>query len=82
MFALADSRFVLIMAPPGILGVDYMFSGLLASELGVATPRHGKGYNVVACDGHVDLVERSVLFDPSKSGQHWNNDHEPHPELW
>ncbi len=48
----------------------------------ILTPRHGKGYNVVACDGHVILVERAEWIDPRKTSRNWNNDHEPHPETW
>ena len=46
------------------------------------TARHGQSYNVLSCDWHVELVSRVVLLDPKKSGQNWNNDHQPHPETW
>jgi len=48
----------------------------------IKTPRHGKGYNVLFCDGHVELVPRQILFDPRKSAEIWNNDHLPHQETW
>jgi prepilin-type N-terminal cleavage/methylation domain-containing protein len=45
-------------------------------------PRHGPGYNVVACDAHVILVKRADWLDPRVTARNWNNDHEPHPETW
>jgi prepilin-type processing-associated H-X9-DG protein len=48
----------------------------------VRTPRHGKGYNVACCDGHVVLVRRVNWLDPSKTALNWNNDNNPHPETW
>ena len=44
--------------------------------------RHGKGFNVLFCDGHVALVNRRDFLDPGKTAQNWNRDHEPHPETW
>jgi prepilin-type N-terminal cleavage/methylation domain-containing protein/prepilin-type processing-associated H-X9-DG protein len=85
MYAITDSRIYLDFAIPSRwAGVDYMLPGLPpdSSTGEMKTPRHGEGYNVVACDGHVVLVERRVLFDPRKSWQNWNNDHEPHQEFW
>jgi prepilin-type processing-associated H-X9-DG protein len=86
MYAVTDSRIYLNLAiPAGWAGLDFMVCGLPAGDNNpqeIRAARHGKGYNVVACDGHVVLVERGVLFDPRKSWQNWNNDHEPHPEFW
>jgi prepilin-type processing-associated H-X9-DG protein len=86
MFAISDSR--LWHALPESLGIwggdDFMVCSLspnfFTSE--IKTPRHGKGYNVLACDGHVVFIERGVLLDPKKSSLNWNNDRQPHPETW
>jgi prepilin-type N-terminal cleavage/methylation domain-containing protein/prepilin-type processing-associated H-X9-DG protein len=45
--------------------------------------RHGKNYNFVCCDGHVEPVNPKWLFTPAPdSAIRWNNDHQPHPETW
>jgi prepilin-type N-terminal cleavage/methylation domain-containing protein/prepilin-type processing-associated H-X9-DG protein len=43
--------------------------------------RHGKNYNVVYCDGHVEGIPPSILFS-TNSASKWNNDHQQHPETW
>lgn len=45
-------------------------------------PRHGRNYNFVACDGHVEGMRPSVLFSPAANAARLNNDHQPHPETW
>jgi type II secretory pathway pseudopilin PulG len=45
-------------------------------------PRHGKNYNQLCCDGHVEAIKPLVLFDPAQTGVRWNIDHQGHPELW
>jgi prepilin-type N-terminal cleavage/methylation domain-containing protein/prepilin-type processing-associated H-X9-DG protein len=44
--------------------------------------RHGKNYNQLFCDGHVSALSPWVLFNPTNTASMWNNDHQPHPELW
>jgi prepilin-type N-terminal cleavage/methylation domain-containing protein/prepilin-type processing-associated H-X9-DG protein len=44
--------------------------------------RHGKNYNQLFCDGHVVAMNPRILFNPTNSASLWNNDHQPHPELW
>jgi len=44
--------------------------------------RHGKNYNQLFCDGHVQAMDPWVLFNPTNSAVMWNYDHEPHPEMW
>ena len=44
--------------------------------------RHGKNYNQLCCDGHVEAIKPLVLFDPTQTAVRWNIDHQPHPELW
>jgi prepilin-type processing-associated H-X9-DG protein len=45
-------------------------------------PRHGNNYNLVCCDGHVEGLRPSLLFSPLANAVRWNNDHQPHPEIW
>ncbi len=45
-------------------------------------PRHGKNYNQLFCDGHVASMNPWVLFNPTNTAAMWNNDHQPHRELW
>src|SRR2546422_11414283 len=87
MFAIADSRIWHDYANEQWynrwVGVDEMQSGYLnyyPEEM--RTPRHGKGYNVVSCDGHVVFLPRELIFSLTKSAQKFNNDHQPHVELW
>jgi prepilin-type processing-associated H-X9-DG protein len=86
MFAIADSRVFFRVNPQNPdqrVAIDYMESGMLTGVSNeVTTPRHGTGYNILYCDGHVALVKRLVFLDPSKSAVNWNNDHEPHAETW
>ena len=78
-----------IVSPPGY-GCDFMVPValqfvLLGSgwPLPVALPqRHGKKYNQLMCDGRVIAVERVKWHNPTNSAIYWNNDHQPHPELW
>jgi prepilin-type processing-associated H-X9-DG protein len=83
MFAISDSRVGRPDASGSFSGADFMVFGLpQRPQDEIKTPRHANRYNVLACDGHVVVVARNVLLDPRKSGQNWNNDHQPHPELW
>ena len=63
-------------------GWDWMQYGLKVGIEELQSPRHGKGYNVVFCDGHVSLTSRLHFIDPRKTARNWNNDNEPHPETW
>jgi prepilin-type N-terminal cleavage/methylation domain-containing protein/prepilin-type processing-associated H-X9-DG protein len=84
MFAIADSRLVLGAGVwKGVSSLTWMFCGAvdgMSDE--IKTPRHGKGYNVVSCDGHVEFLPRVIFLDPRRCSQRWNNDHEPHPDTW
>jgi prepilin-type N-terminal cleavage/methylation domain-containing protein/prepilin-type processing-associated H-X9-DG protein len=44
--------------------------------------RHGKDYNVLFCDGHVQGMAPVLLFNQTNTGQMWNKDNLPHPETW
>jgi prepilin-type processing-associated H-X9-DG protein len=82
MFAIADSR---VWKSPAVWvwqGMDLMQYGLFIAVPELESPRHGKGYNVLFCDGHVSLIKRLDFVDPRKTARNWNNDNEPHPETW
>jgi len=51
-------------------------------ELAESNPPHGKGYNMLFCDGHVVSVKRIDYLFPPRTARHWNRDHQPHEELW
>jgi prepilin-type N-terminal cleavage/methylation domain-containing protein/prepilin-type processing-associated H-X9-DG protein len=58
--------------------MDHMQSGSLP-PLG---SRHGKNYNQLFCDGHLEAIDPWVLFNPTNTAIMWNYDHEPHREMW
>jgi prepilin-type N-terminal cleavage/methylation domain-containing protein/prepilin-type processing-associated H-X9-DG protein len=41
-------------------------------------PQHGKSFNVVFCDAHVEAVGTNFLFANTNSAIYWNNDHQFH----
>ena len=43
---------------------------------------HGKNYNSLFCDGHVNGMSPESLFNPMNTASLWNYDHQPHPESW
>jgi len=70
-------------------GEDYMTCsmgtaslGTMISDLEQAPPQHGQNFNALFCDGHVEAIKVSDLFNPTNTAVYWNNDHQPHPELW
>jgi prepilin-type N-terminal cleavage/methylation domain-containing protein/prepilin-type processing-associated H-X9-DG protein len=84
MIAIGDSR--LDRSPgngPGAqgLGMDLLMCGAFSGNFPYP-PRHGKNYNVVFCDGHVEGMDPAFLFDPTNTAPLWNIDHQPHPEGW
>jgi len=86
MFSIGESRFRQETKETNLAdGVNSMFCGYLTGKDGrpVDFPkRHGKSYNQLFCDGHIGTMTPAVLFDASRSGTSWNNDHQPHRELW
>lgn len=78
MFDIGESR---LLPPPGQAGELVMRIGK-----GYGTPdyplRHGKNYNQLCCDGHVEALAPSKLFDCSQTSTRWNNDNQPHAETW
>jgi prepilin-type N-terminal cleavage/methylation domain-containing protein len=74
MFAIADSRLSSWEATTIInVGVDSHFTN---------PPRHGRNYNVVCCDSHIDSIPFDVIFNPTNTAARWNNDHQPHESGW
>jgi prepilin-type N-terminal cleavage/methylation domain-containing protein len=45
-------------------------------------PQHGTIFNVAFTDNHVLAVRTTVLRNWQISAQNWNNDHQPHEEIW
>jgi prepilin-type N-terminal cleavage/methylation domain-containing protein/prepilin-type processing-associated H-X9-DG protein len=92
MFAIGESRFVnaKVNSYPG--GQCDMLCGWLdwknepdgtgKKQYAFDPARHGKNYNQLFCDGHVSAMSPWVLFNPTNTASMWNNDHQPHPELW
>ncbi len=93
MCAMGESRFFSAPVNESFGGVDFLQSGWLhwdASDPGDGSrrewafnpARHGKNYNLLFCDAHVEAMNPSVWFNPTNSASLWNNDHQPHPEMW
>jgi prepilin-type N-terminal cleavage/methylation domain-containing protein/prepilin-type processing-associated H-X9-DG protein len=91
MFSIGESRFVdeKVNGMPG--GYTIMVDGYLhlkgdefdpSKSFAFDPARHGKNYNQLFCDGHVDAMNPWVLFNPTNTARMWNYDNEPHPELW
>lgn len=87
MFAIADSRNPGDGYPPSVDRIIFRDKFYTTNLDGSFPPtgRHGTGYNVVACDGHVSIVKSARLFELNPGDNvavNWNRDHEPHPETW
>lgn len=84
MIAIGDSR--LDRSPgdgPGDqgLGLAQLICGSFSGNFPYP-PRHGKNYNVVFCDAHVEGMNPAILFNPTNTAPMWNSDNQPHPESW
>jgi prepilin-type processing-associated H-X9-DG protein len=93
MFAIGESRLSSFPfgeanypGPQGTtwFGGDCMIPGLRNWNGTIAAypPRHGKKYNQLCCDGHVEAMDPSILFSLTNTAARWNNDNQPHPETW
>ena len=86
MFAIGESRFRQETRPfREVDCVAFMYCGYLRDQRGAPIsfpPRHGKNYNQLFCDGHIAALPPQILFNPTNTAAQWNNDHQPHPELW
>ena len=88
MFAIGESRLVVTLYPPEV-GGDVMIPGIRLQTtqpgllFGPYPVRHGKNYNRLCCDGHVESLDPKILFDAQRqTAVRWHTDHQPHPELW
>jgi prepilin-type N-terminal cleavage/methylation domain-containing protein/prepilin-type processing-associated H-X9-DG protein len=77
----------------GLSGFDYICGAMPGAELDTQADhnqtrygaiQHGKDYNVVFCDAHVEAAPRANLFWPNLplSARRWNVDNQPHEDLW
>jgi prepilin-type N-terminal cleavage/methylation domain-containing protein len=86
MFAISDSREVFLLtnqikaAWVGSAAQQIGYTGLSANRRN--PQRHGRNYNLVCCDGHVEGIDATRVFDPTNYAVRWNNDHQPHTEVW
>lgn len=45
--------------------------------------RHRALFNIAFCDGHAESIKHQKLWEPTDQNlQRWNNDHEPHSNLF
>jgi hypothetical protein len=86
MFAIGESRHRGELGVANASGVYLMYCGYLngAPEY-YGSPqlpkRHGKNYNQLCCDGHVESMAPEILFNPTNTAARWNTDNQPHPEF-
>lgn len=86
MFAIGESRHRGEKGAANESGVYAMFCGYLdgAPEY-YGQPqlpkRHGRNYNQLCCDGHVESMPPQVLFNPTNTAARWNIDNQAHPEF-
>jgi type II secretory pathway pseudopilin PulG len=85
MFAIMDSKGE-TLPEVGWSGLDFIFchaSYTVASMYQLQRPpQHGTTFNVAFCDARVSQVNVKDLFNPTNTARYWNNDHDPHPEIW
>jgi prepilin-type processing-associated H-X9-DG protein/prepilin-type N-terminal cleavage/methylation domain-containing protein len=81
MYAVADTRAV---AHGELVRGEMRMSPWVPVQFGGVElpPPHGKGYNVLFCDSHVQLNLRRNLLFPPRTAHNWNRDHQTHPEAW
>ena len=54
-----------------------------ARSVAMEKERHNDRLNSVFVDAHAETIKREKLREASNEArQRWNNDHEPHPEMW
>jgi len=89
MFAMSDAQEYPIASPIDFkteLKWDLFSCGRIAPSMIGKDPKirtfHGKGFNVLFCDGHVALIPRQDYIDPRRTARNWNNDHEPQSDTW
>ena len=87
MLAIGESRFFNAKMNRTQGGADMIVCGLLklaerGHQWSFDPARHGKNYNLLLCDGHVEAIDPWVLFDPTKTASRWHYDNRLHPEFW
>jgi prepilin-type processing-associated H-X9-DG protein len=84
MFAIAESRIPPWLWGNGDVTIDVGLNMHVQwTAVGVLNPpRHGRNYNVLSCDGHVEAIRPWILFNPTNTAVRWNNDNLPHQETW
>jgi prepilin-type N-terminal cleavage/methylation domain-containing protein len=84
-FCVGESRLNAVFAstPTVLGGNDWMFNLAFRDQTSSQyPPRHGKNYSQLCCDGHVEAIDPSILFSPTRTAARWNYDGQPHPETW
>ena len=85
MFAIGDSQLNNMLstghASTTYIGEDELAPWRLSTGL-VVPERHGRSYNLLFADGHIEAIPPMVLFNITNMAARWNNDHQPHPEMW
>jgi prepilin-type processing-associated H-X9-DG protein/prepilin-type N-terminal cleavage/methylation domain-containing protein len=83
MYAVGDTRPMHNQSETGLFGPATMQPWELTTKgSNEARPPHAGGYNLLFTDGHVELVKRRDYLFPPRAAQHWNRDHQAHPEWW
>ena len=96
MYAVGDARSLRRNSGPGWFPIEPPNATLGAStmspwlqvwlrrtqSLKESDPPHGQGYNLLFCDGHVNLVKRNDYLFPPRTARNWNRDNQPHEEAW
>ena len=95
MYAVADARSLRRGSGPGYFPIDPPNAKLGApnmnpwlkpwpwnQQLKESDPPHAQGYNLLFCDGHVNLVKRNDYLFPPRTARNWNRDNQPHEEAW
>ena len=88
MFEVGESKLPLSSPAPGFIflypnaPLDYMVAEPF--DLNPTNPslRHGKNYNQLCCDSHIEPIPPAVLYLQTKLASRWNRDNQPHPEQW
>ena len=86
MYAIMDSigAYVGINTNTQWAGFDYTLAFNLVNDpitqQAQIPSQHGKNFNVVFCDAHVEAVPTDFLFGNTNSLMYWNNDHQFHDQ--
>ena len=87
MFAIGEARIVASPAPGVVLAdptsaLDFMITEAFWTKPNSPQLRHGRNYNQLCCDGHVDALTPSALYAQTQLARRWNRDNQPHAEQW